>query len=118
MASDEYSHVGFIEIAPGDGQHHLGEVIFGGINVKIVKREKDECGNSPRAFIAIDEGVVFHQVEQISRRHFKDGRVLKLTTVSGRRYTEGGFEQLDIPDAGSTPIAGNLVLGNFRDVVD
>jgi hypothetical protein len=72
-ASDEHCHVGFIEVAPGDGQHHLGEVIFGGINVKIVKREKDACGNSPRVSIAIDEGVVFHQVEHISRRHFKDG---------------------------------------------
>ncbi len=66
--------------------------------------------NRPRAFIAFDEGVVFYQVEQISRRHFKDVCVEKLTTVSGRRYTEGGFEQLDIPDAGSTPIVGNLVL--------
>lgn len=113
-ASDEYRHVGFIEVAPDDGQHHFGEVIFGGIKVKVVQREKDECGNSPCAFIAIDEGMVFHQVEQISRGHFKDVRVQKLTTVRGRRHSEGGFEQLDIANAGSTSIAGNLVLFDFQ----
>lgn len=54
VAPEEHRHAGFVEVAPDDGQHHLGEVIFGGIEVKTVQVEKDEGRNRADALVAID----------------------------------------------------------------
>lgn len=116
MAPDKHSHVGFVEIAPSHGQYHLGKVILGGVEVKPVQVEKDDCSDSTDAFVAIDEGMVLDQVEQIGCGHLVNVRVQELAAIGSRRHAEGGFEQLDIPDAGGAAVAVNLVLVNFQDL--
>jgi len=64
VAPDKHSHVGFVNVAPSHGQHHLGEVILGGVEVKSIQVEKNECSYSTDALVAIDEGMVLDQVEQ------------------------------------------------------
>lgn len=114
VASDEHSHVGFIEVALGNGQHHLGKVVFRSIKVKSVQGEKNESRHRTNALVAINEGMVFHQVEQAGRGHLVDVRMQELPAIGGRRHAEGRLEQLHIPDAGSTPVAGHLVLVNLK----
>jgi hypothetical protein len=111
-SSDEDGHVGLIEFASGNGQHHLGKVFLGSIKVKSVQSEKDEGRHCTDALVSIDEGMVFHRVEQVGRGHLVDVCVKELRAISGRRHSNGGLEHLNVPDAGSAPISGCLVLVN------
>jgi hypothetical protein len=52
-ASDKYGHICLVEFATGNGQHHLGKVVFGSIKVKAIQGEKGECRHRADTLVAI-----------------------------------------------------------------
>jgi hypothetical protein len=114
VAPNKHNHVCFVELTPSNSLHHLSEVILGGIEVKSVQVEKNENGHSTDTLVAIDEGMVLDQVEQIGCCHLVNVCMKKLATVGSRWHAEGRSEQFDVSNTGGTTIAGNLVLMNGK----
>lgn len=113
-SSNENRAVGFVDFAPSDGKHYIGEVIFGSIEFKSIQSEKDERRNGTGSFVAIDERMVPYQMEQIGRGHLVDVRMQELAAVRGRRHSDSRLEQLDIADAWSASIASYLILMDLQ----
>jgi hypothetical protein len=104
----------FAHFSAGNGQHHVGKIVLRGFEVATVEEQKHKGGYRADPLVAVHERVVFDDVEQVRGGHFADVGMQKRTGVSGRRHAEGGFEQIDIPDAREPAVAGDLVLVDFQ----
>ena len=81
--------------------------------IKISKWLSDRIDAHFHFVYIVDERMVFHQVEQVGRGHLVDVRMQELSAIGGRRHSEGGLEQLDIPEKNLQQESGP-VKGRFR----
>lgn len=110
MDFEEYGKLGFPIRSPSDIENELGELVFLGIDFKIVHPKKNEARRESRPFVAVDKWMVLGDVVKVGGCHFEGITVEELSSKAGRNRAESRGEKLLIPDPGTSSIAADLVL--------
>jgi hypothetical protein len=113
---DETGDLRLAHLPARDGEHHVGKVVFRRVEVVPVQRKEYQGSDSADALVAVQEGMVLHEMKEVSSRHLLDVGGQELAAVGGCRHAEGGLEQLDIPDLWDPAVAGNLVSVDGKDL--
>ena len=70
----------------------------------------------PRSFVPIHKRMVAANVKRVSRGHFKDIFMQIGASETLLRHGDGGFKQMDIPNARGTAVATDLVKLNVQNL--
>ena len=74
---EEYRDFRLAHLSGGDPQDQLGELVRICFDRDVVEAEKGQSGDQTHPLVAIDEGVMLDQVEEIGRGHLGQRRMQK-----------------------------------------
>src|SRR5712664_130512 len=109
MAADEHGDLRFADPPGGDALDQLGELARVGLEPAPVQTEKGEHRHESGPLIAVHEGVVLDEVEEVRGGHLKDLPVEEFPPEGRLRSGERRFEQPDVADTRPPSVPRDLV---------
>ena len=117
MSLEELGHFGLTRASCRDGDGQVVQRSVRGIDLNSIEVQKEQRGHSPSAFVAVDEGMILHNVVQIGSCHLEGKGMQRLTTKSRLRLGNGGLQKPRIAQTGIASIAASLVQVSDEDIL-
>ena len=117
MFSKELGEPGFGDFTSSDGQHDLDELGIGCLEVDAVHLEENQGGSGSGPIVGVYERMVFHNVEEVGRRHLEELAMEVLFACARLGHRQGGLKQPYVAHTSAAPVAFDLIGVNLEDLV-
>ncbi len=107
----------FPELSLCDGEHGLEESFVRNPHFDAIESQEDQSRHDSDAFVAIHEGVVLDNVEEVGGCHFEKIGMQILSTMGRLRHGDGGVQQSHVADPSVASIPLDLISVDFDHLI-